>query len=100
MPVATDARPDPSRSTSTSTSVSLVLRFTTALRMQISLISAPFIRGLTDTPHPLRTVCKCTEPCLDEEVVGPLAYVIERTSLLAWHHYPHCPQRQQCCYWR
>src|SRR5262249_54321578 len=63
MPVATDARPVPSRSTSTSTLVSFVLRFTALLRMQYPLFAA-FFRGLFDLPHFLRIVFKGRSPYL------------------------------------
>jgi len=45
MPVATDARPSPSRLIATSTAVSLVIRFTNALRIVFSAARSAFYQG-------------------------------------------------------
>src|SRR5262249_467705 len=83
MPVETEARPAPSRLISTSTSVSLVLRFTAPLRMQVSFIRGPFIRGLADSPQSLRTVCKYAAPSLDDAVWG--LNLTPSNELPSWH---------------
>ena len=83
MPVEIVDAPLPSRSMATSTSVSLVLRFTVAVRMAVSFICAPFIRGLRDSPqsgYSGRTDPKSEVSCRCRAPAAPLASASRRSG--------------------
>src|SRR5215470_14339985 len=84
MPVATDARPAPSRSTATSTSVSFVLRFTAPLRMANILCPRAFYQGFAGFATGVGIVCKCATPYLDVADLGGFN-LMSPNELPAWH---------------